>query len=165
MGIQPGSPRQARKWTKQRYQVWPSQGQIWAASKPKAGPLSVTGNQEPGKRPQAWEGRDQRSWCSESYGMRASCLLTLHCPWAVNPWITTFGRFEGWGTENGHAGRGERQWETEVGSWLKKSPTPWRLEVSYCPHRPSTQKGNGIFLSLVGAEHGQCPPMGVTLSR
>lgn len=78
-GIQPGSPWQATKWIKQRYQVWPSQGQSWAASKPKAGPLSVTGNQGPGKRPQAWEGRDQRSWCSESYG-QGGPVASWPCP-------------------------------------------------------------------------------------
>lgn len=95
---------------------------------------------------------------------RASCLLTLPCSWAVNPWIKTFGRFKGWGTENVHTGRGERPWETQVDSWLRKSPTPWRLEMSYCPHHSSIHKGKGTFLSLVGAEHGQCLPMGVTLS-
>lgn len=68
MGIQPGNSRQARKWTKQRYQVWPSQGQSWAASKPKAGHLSVTGNQEPGKRLQ---------------GRKRPKIMVL---WELRPW-------------------------------------------------------------------------------
>lgn len=112
-----GRPGTGLKWTKQKYQVWPkntkSQYQVRARAEQQVsqtGHLSVTGNQGPRIRPYALEGRDKRSGCSESCGHEGQLppdpALTLG---RVNAWIRMFGWFEGWGTENGHAGRGELQ--------------------------------------------------------
>lgn len=98
----------------------------------KSDPVSTRAEQQASQRQgicQWQETRDQEKGCrhgkeeTKDHGalrataVRASCLLTLHCPWAANPWIKTFGRFEGWGTENGHILCGEANF-SEKHKWI-----------------------------------------------